>query len=62
MGRIAPHTSVDTNVLADKGEDNRMEDVEMLSPVQSGRPVPMPSKYQVRVVKCILHALVIFFP
>lgn len=37
VGRINPRTSVD------KGEDNKMEDVEMLSPIQSGRRVPVPS-------------------
>lgn len=62
VGRIVPRSNVDTNVVADKGDDNRMEDVEMLSPVQSGRPVLVPSKYQVRVVNCGLLSLMNFFP
>ena len=59
---MVPRTSVDTNVVADKGEDNRVEDVEMLSPMQSGRQVPVPSKYQVSTVNCGLHAFLNFFP
>jgi hypothetical protein len=62
VGRIVPRSSVDTNVVGDKGDDNRMEDVEMSSPVQSSCPVPVPSKHHVRVVNCGLLSLMIFFP
>ena len=61
VGRITRRTSVNTNVVADKGEDNRMEDMVMLSPTQSGRREPVPSEYQVRVVHCRLHALIQLF-
>ena len=47
MGRSIPLSNVHNNVVADKGEDNRVEDVDMLSPVQPCRPVSAMSKSQV---------------
>lgn len=61
VGRITRRTNVDTNVVADKGEENRMEDVETLSQLQYGRRVPVPSQYQVRVVNSGLDPLIHLF-
>lgn len=58
MGLELPHTSVDNNVETEKGGDNMVEDVEILSPIPpDGRPVSVKSKSQVGVVYCGFRAL-----
>ena len=47
MGRTIRRTNVHNNVVEEKGEDNRVEDVEMLNSIQTCRPVSVMSKSQV---------------
>jgi hypothetical protein len=58
VGLELPHTSVDNNVVTEKGGDNMVEDVEILSQIPpDGRPVSVKSKSHVSVVNCGSRAL-----